>query len=122
MTKSMETSNLVYDALAELFAQAAITTSGNGTGKKLGPTDVVKVVVIVSAVSGTSPTMDIHFEQAPDDSTYTDIPGGAMAQITAVGVYVIYLKVTDYWLRHVVAVGGTTPSFTTWIFVTTSDK
>lgn len=111
-------SDKIFDALLELFASAAITSSGNGTGKKIGPTGVVKVVVNVTAVSGTSPTLDLHFEESDDDSTYTDIAGGVMNQITAVGIYVIYLKTEKLYLRHVATVGGTSPSFTTHIYVT----
>ena len=112
-------SDKIFDSLLELFASAAITSSGNGTGKKVGPTKVVKVVVNVTVVSGTTPTLDLAFEESDDDSTYTDIAGGVMDQITAVGLYEIYLKTTKYYLRHVATVGGTSPSFTTHIYVTT---
>ena len=91
-----------------------LTSSGNGTGVNMGasPYQGIKAIVYVPAVSGTSPTLDIHFEDSPDDSTYTDIEGGAMTQITAAGYYEMVLPPwTGPYLRAVYTLGGTSPDF-----------
>lgn len=117
----MSDNPIIYDSELELRAAAAITSSANGTGKYVGPTTLIKAVVIVSAKSGTNPTLDIHFEESNDDSSYSDCAGAILDQITAVGVYEVYLKTAFKYLRAVWAVGGTNPSFTTQILLTTKD-
>jgi len=68
--------------------------------------------VVVTAVSGTSPTLDVSVEESMDDGTnwtkVWDFP-----RITAAGIYHSpYLPNRGSRVRYVQTVGGTTPSFT----------
>lgn len=104
------------DTLLELKASGAQTSSTNGTGKLVGPTDVCKVMIKVTAVSGTSPTLDIDIEDSDDDSTYVDRV--KLPRITAVGEYEGFLKSSKKYLRYASTIGGTTPSFTYSVYLT----
>ena len=93
-------------------ASSAVTTSGNA-----GPTTpsngcAYSIVIPVTAVSGTSPTLDISIQESDDSGTnwfsVYDFP-----RITAVGVYRSpVIPLTGNRIRYVQTVGGTTPSFT----------
>lgn len=68
--------------------------------------------VIVTAVSGTNPTMDIRIEESEDGGTnwHTVYDFG---RITAAGIYRgPFLPVSGNRVRYVQTIGGTTPSFT----------
>lgn len=69
--------------------------------------------VVVTAVSGTTPTMDVSIEESPDNGTnwvkVYDFP-----RITATGTYVSP-QLRSTWgtrFRYVQTIAGTTPSFT----------
>jgi hypothetical protein len=72
------------------------------------------IVVNVSAVSGTSPTLAIKLQCSDDDSTYTDIDGAVMTTITAMGRYNWLVKGPFRWkyVKPYGTLGGTTPNFT----------
>lgn len=116
-----------FDKSAELKASAAVTTSTDETLVLLAPRkmgDRAKVVINVTAVSGTSPTLAPYINVSPT-------VGGAktkvaqLPNITAVGQYEIPLSGTLV-SQHVPTaeaigigwtVGGTTPSFTCEAFL-----
>lgn len=116
-------SDVIFDKQLELFASGTIDSNGNGTGKLVGPTPVIKGVVIVTAKSGTSPTLDIHFEESDNDSSYDDIPGAAVPQfVNEIGKKEVYFRATKKYVRHAQAVGGTSPSFIAQILLTSAEK
>jgi hypothetical protein len=81
--------------------------SANGTGKAIGPTGLVKAVIMVSAVASGG-TLDVHLESSSDDAAtdaYADIPNAAFTQITAVGVYELFFKSAEKWVRYAATVG-----------------
>lgn len=100
------------------IASAAITSTATSTA--VSPGQVANIgslahsfAVIVTAVSGTSPTLDVSIEESPDGGTnwirVYDFP-----RITATGTYVTPI-IKAKWgnrYRYVRTVGGTTPSFT----------
>jgi len=100
------------DDLALLKASGAEGSSTNGTGQLIGPTGLVEIVIHVTAKSGTSPTLDLAFEQC------TTLGGSYAAvvkypQITAVGVYRLFAKFTQAYVRYASTIGGSaTPTFT----------
>lgn len=116
-----------FDKSTELKAVAAVTASGDETlvllqPRKLG--DRAVVVLNVSAVSGTTPTLAPYINVSPT-------VGGAKTKvaqlpaINAVGQYVIPIT-GDLVAQHVPTaeaigigwtVGGTTPSFTVEAFL-----
>lgn len=69
--------------------------------------------VVVTAVSGTSPTLDVAIEESPDNGTNW-IRIYEFPRITATGSYVSPKIRATYGtrFRYVRTVGGTTPSFT----------
>ncbi len=115
-------SELQYDSILELKASGAITSNGNGSGVLVGPQarGKVKCVIHITAVSGTAPTIDFKLQESDDNSTYSDIAHSKFDQISAVGVYVQEFSTTKKYVRLAWTVGGTSPSFTTWAYITKS--
>jgi hypothetical protein len=70
------------------------------------------VMVHVSAVTGTSPTLSVALEQSLDGVTWTAIPGSGTTALTAAGSAVSNAVITQPFVRVAATVGGTTPSFT----------
>lgn len=98
-------------AIADV-ALAAITTTT--TTAAFTPTFGIsnEIVIAVTAVSGTTPAMDVTLQESADlGTTWTDVY--TFPQITAVGVYrsgVMTSRSLRY--RYVQTIGGTAPSFT----------
>lgn len=104
------------DTLLELKASGAETTSTNGTGKQIGPSGLVKVMVKVTAVSGTSPTLDLKIQDGATSTPTTDRV--QLPRITAVGEYEAFFRTSQPYVRYSSTIGGTTPSFTYSVHVT----
>ena len=93
-------------------ASAAITTTT--TTATLSPTygNAYQVNIPVTAVSGTTPTMDIEIQESRDGGTNW-IPIYDFPRITATGSYNSpMLQSTGTKVRYVQTISGTTPSFT----------
>ena len=93
-------------------ASAAITSTA--TTAVMAPTggQSYKVIIPVTVVSGTAPTMDVSIEESDDGGTswfrVYDFP-----RITTNGVYRSpKLSLTGNRVRYVQSLGGTTPAFT----------
>ena len=71
----------------------------------------------ITAVSGTSPTLDIKFQDSYDGTNWVDVASGAFAQKNATGVSSLVLSTVGPYLRAVQDVGGTSPSFTYDLYV-----
>lgn len=108
------------------FPSAALTATTNGVDLDLPDTIGATCWLDITAVSGTTPTLDVKFQRKdPLSGDYHDLPGAAFSQKTAVGQddLTIYPgigetaneSVSDVFtgrLRAVATIGGTTPSFT----------
>jgi hypothetical protein len=95
-----------------LHAAAAVTASGNGTVEAVVGDYAEGILDIdITAVSGTSPTIDFTLETYVN-GTWRTIPGVTLAQKTAVST--LTAAVTNFGdkVRLSWTVGGTTPSFT----------
>lgn len=97
--------------VVDVASAALTTTTTTGT---LTPTNGVayQVVIPVTVVGGTNPTLDVSIEESDDSGTnwvrVYDFP-----RITAVGVYRSGpIKLRGNRVRYVQTVGGTSPSFT----------
>ena len=105
----VEPDNLLVNDVASAALTATTTTVA------ITPTPVggaAEFNVIVSAVSGTTPTLDLGIEESDDSGTnwyrIYDFP-----RITAAGAYrTPVLSLSGNRLRYVQTVGGTSPSFT----------
>jgi len=99
-----------------LFSSAARTASTNGSEAVLGFGNgrVLVCYLDVTAVSGTSPTLDVKIQESDDGSTWTDIDGGSFSQFTSTGqeYKVMLMSRSKDRIRAVATIGGTSPSFT----------
>jgi hypothetical protein len=102
------------------IASAAITSSTTSTAVQPGTgvqnnfgTYSSTFNIVVTAVSGTTPTLDVAIEESPDNGTNW-IRVYEFPRITANGSYVSPKLRSTYGtrFRYVRTVGGTTPSFT----------
>lgn len=97
------------------IASAAFTTVGLLAGSTITPTPVggaAEFNVVVSAVTGTSPTLDVVIQESDDTGTnWYDIY--QFPRITATGIYrTPVLPLSGNRIRYQRTGGGTTPSFT----------
>jgi hypothetical protein len=97
-----------------LKTAAAVTASGS-TAAFAGYARANKLVaeLAVTAVSGTTPTLDLVLEDTLDGTNFYTV--GAFVQVTATGRQVLRIPTTTPFtnrLRFRWTVAGTTPSFT----------
>jgi hypothetical protein len=100
----------------EIKAPGAESASTIGPTKSVGLTGIVAVMLKVTAVSGTSPTLNVAIQDG--DSDPPTINRFAWPQITAVGDYPAYLRTAKSHVRYVSQISGSKPSFTYSVFVT----
>lgn len=103
----------MYDANFVLKSSGAETASTNSSGVDLGTairSSGLWARINVTAVSGTSPTMTVAFQNSSDNSSFATV--AQSQQITAVGVYFVLVGSDSRYLRSASTIGGTTPSFT----------
>lgn len=99
------------DTLAlSLHDSAARTATGTGSSYELGDRGVLRLLLDVTAASGTSPTLDVAVETSYDGSTWRSV--AAFAQKTAAGTERKSFSGCDRFVRITYTIGGTTPSFT----------
>ena len=93
-----------------LQASATHTVTGNGTGVAVGDRGTLRLLLDVTAVSGTSPSLTVTVETSYDNVTWRSL--GAFAAKTAVGTERKSFPGCDRYARVVRTISGTTPSFT----------
>jgi hypothetical protein len=100
------------------FPSAARTSSVNSSAFPLYDADKLVLYVSCTAASGTSPTLDVKIQDSPDfGTTWFDVAGTAITTITAAGTQITSAtRAFNKTGRVVVAIGGTTPSFTFSVF------
>lgn len=92
---------------------AAKTTTGNSGALTLDPGATLQVFLDVTAVSGTTPTLDVTVEWSHDGASFFPAqPPDSFTQVTAVSKAVKNIPVKAPFYRVVWTIGGTTPSFT----------
>jgi len=110
VTSTVALATLSSTTVADI-ASAAITSTITSANLVLTGIQSISVLVSVSVVSGTVPTLDIVLQETLDGTNYYDIYH--FPRITATGQYTTPLiKVTGIGYRAVRTVTGTTPSFT----------
>ena len=93
----------------------AITSNGNSSNIDVGGYPYVFVFIYVSAVSGTSPSLDVYLN-AVDETSGQSVSIASVTNITSTGTY--YISASGLAVRYVNVswtVSGTSPSFTTTI-------
>lgn len=101
---------MAYTSKVTFLSSAARTTSGESGELNLSYGDEILVFLDVTAVSGTSPTLDVKVQTKGPDGKWYDI--ASFAQKTGTGNEA--KAITNYGeiLKVVYTIGGTTPSFT----------
>jgi hypothetical protein len=66
----------------------------------------------VTAVSGTTPSMTVKFQESLDGALWIDIPSAAFTAATATGSQRLEFATRAAMVRAVATISGTTPSFT----------
>jgi hypothetical protein len=99
------------DLALTLTAQGAGTVT-SGPITSAGKAGHVLLMVHVSAITGTTPTLNTSLEQSADGSSWAALTGSATAQITTAVNAVAYAYPTANYVRVTATVGGTTPAVT----------
>jgi hypothetical protein len=94
-------------------ASAARTTTANGTAFDTTSIDELEATLVITAVTGTNPTMDVTLETSLDGTTFYAVPTAfpqQTATTTGVGRVFDGLSASSRWKW---TIGGTaTPTFT----------
>lgn len=91
----------------------AVTASGNGAACDVTRFRDAVVMLDVTAVSGTSPTMTAKIQTSDDGgTTWYDLPSASFTAATAATTQAIQITNFGDTIRAAYTVGGTTPSFT----------
>jgi hypothetical protein len=100
---------------ATILNAQAITANGSSSNIDVGGYPYVFVFVYVSAVSGTSPSLNVYLN-AYDEVSGQSVSIASVTNITSTGTY--YISASGLAVRYVNVswtVGGTSPSFTVTI-------
>lgn len=114
---SYKNSDGTWADLSDLVVQDNVTrtATGNSTPIEVGDRGVANLEVVVTAASGTTPTLDIAIQTSKDGSgtglgAWRTI--ASFAQLTAAGSERKSFAGLDRFVRATSTIGGTTPSFT----------
>ena len=104
---------------ASFYGQAQTT---NVAGASVDFADCVgnrqTAILLIGAVSGTSPTNDVKVQHSTDGTTWADVPGATFTQATtAGGAQVISFNATRRYVRGYATFTGTSPSFGTGLYL-----
>lgn len=101
-----------------ILSDAARTTSGASVSRDGGVANAPSVnglnaILSVSAVSGTTPTLNVKFQDSADNSSFADVAGGAFTVNNSIdGQYLEVPGNVRRYVKVVYTIAGTTPSFT----------
>ena len=96
-----------------VLTSAARTTTGQSNGFSAGSGANLGILVDVTAVSGTSPTMTVNVEWSHDGTNwFVGDPADAFTDITAAGKKAKSFTIKAPKARLNFTIAGTTPSFT----------
>lgn len=94
---------------AQVLASAAQTASLSLEAQAVPPGGDLRAIIAVTAVSGTSPTLDVNVQGQTVDGDWVTLATAAFTTATGATLFVELLPDT---IRLDLAVGGTSPSFT----------
>jgi hypothetical protein len=98
-----------------LLASTALTASGQSTGMDVGGAGTLRCQVVVSAATGTTPSVTVTMQTSHDNgvSDAWRTAGAAFTAITAAGSSPFQSFAVDRFVRVSYVVSGTSPSLTT---------
>jgi hypothetical protein len=102
----------------DLAVPLSVTATANRAGVDVSQFIGVAIVLLTALnTAGTTPTLDVKLQDSPDNTTFTDVPGAAFAQVTtgAGAIQSIGLNMDGVakYLRVVDTLGGTSSPATT---------
>jgi len=103
-------SGSIYGEPVTLHTSQARTTSGSGSAVFTKDAGVVRLLLDVTAASGTTPSLTVTLEQSRDGSTWRTV--SSFAAKTTTGQEALSAGGLDRYIRVSWAISGTTPSFT----------
>lgn len=96
---------------ATVVPRGTVLTATTTFVKELGDRGTARLDLVTTAVSGTSPTLDVAISTSPDGVTYTAV--ASFAQVTAAGSLHKVFSGLDRFVRAVCTLGGSAgPSVT----------
>lgn len=101
----MSLRQVLGDVALKSAAQPA-GTYASGPIANPGATSNVVALVHVSAVSGTTKTLDVAIQTSPDNTTWTSVTGGSIAQMSAVGNSICNAYIADQYVQVLATVAG----------------
>lgn len=101
-----------YDVNSFLEPATTKTATGNGSVYTTNTTALrgMKARLLVTAASGTTPTLTLKIQESADNSNWNDLV--TFPQVTDVGETFVTVESKKKYLRTHATIGGTTPSFT----------
>lgn len=106
--------NLMYPPGAQTIVPQVATTTITGAAIDFDGADGPCFgLLVVGAVSGTTPTLDVKYQECDTSGgTYADITGATHAQVTASSKTTrINFRRSKRWVKAIGTIAGTTPSF-----------
>jgi hypothetical protein len=103
-------SGSIYGEPVTLHASQARTSTGSGAAVFTKDAGVVRLLLDVTAASGTTPSMTVTLEQSRDGSTWRTV--SSFAAKTTTGQEALSAGGLDRYIRVSWTISGTTPSFT----------
>lgn len=101
-----------HSIVDEFLALATRTTSGTSSGFNKNDFHEGLMLLDVTAVSGTGPTLDVAIQTSPDNTNWFNLPNGAFTQVVAPGKQVLKADNFGKYIRVAYTIAGTNPSFT----------
>lgn len=93
-----------------LAASEARTASGSGSSVELGDRGTLRLLLDVTAASGTLPSLQVDVQTSYDATTWRTL--GGFTALAATGSQRASFPGADRFVRATWTVSGTTPSFT----------
>ena len=94
------------------FVDAAKTSTFNSTALQVTKGGWVQIILNVTAVSGTDPTLDVKVQTDSSSSFGSPSVGGGCDQIDDAGCFLLGVYCEEEYIRLNGTIGGTSPSFT----------
>jgi hypothetical protein len=111
MPDAFDASGPIYGDQAVLAPSAVRTASGSGTAYFMAQRNTMRLDLVVSAASGTTPSMTATVETSKDGSTNWSTVAAFTAATTVTSQRKVFTGF-DRYARVSWAITGTTPSFT----------
>lgn len=99
------------DTVPVTFSNGVLSATATGAAVEFGDRNSLRLDLVISAATGTSPTLDVAVQTSPDGTTWTAV--AAFAQQTGAATVRKLFAPLDRFVRVVETLGGTaSPTFT----------